>query len=224
MSEDLESVVQHVKTVVGHLDGSEAPPGWRDQVNCALIDAVFSARARYGTADTGVRQTVKRWATDGRPSDDLTALAAYDDKPADLAELLDNRQHVPGGWSTKAAAVARAASQLIKIDVTSARDVVEAGDERFMEIKSAVTSVKGIGEVTFTYFGMLLGRPDVKADLHIRRFVTNALAGPIGTSTDGIVSPHRARMLLNKAARSIGVDPITLDHAVWRAQRGASRY
>src|SRR3954454_24846123 len=55
------------------------PGGWPGEVEAALIDAVFSVRARYGnrTSGTGVYGAVTRWRAHRTvPADDLAALAA----------------------------------------------------------------------------------------------------------------------------------------------------
>ena len=48
-------------------------------------------------------------------------------------------------------------------------------DVNSTEHKRAYVGVKGFGPVTWIYFGMLLGHTDVKADVHIRGFVTRAV-------------------------------------------------
>lgn len=71
------------------------PGGWPDQIESALLDAVFSIQARYGGPDSGVRAVVKRWREwRGTPADDLRELARQD--PEALADIVKNRAKVSG--------------------------------------------------------------------------------------------------------------------------------
>jgi len=70
--------------------------------------------------------------------------------------------------------------------------------------------------VTWSYFGMLLGKPDVKADTWVLRFVRSAVGHSVGSAD--------AKVLVTRAAEMLGVDPTQLDHAIWlRARSRFSR-
>lgn len=199
----------------------EWPGGWPDQVEAALLDAVLSIRARYGSENTGVRAAVRRYKEfvgDDRPNS-LTRLAGFD--PTGLGEVLKNRQ-VTGGAS-KATAVVEAAKRLSAEGVERAADipVAEFGDRRtpeqqvrFERLKSAYRSVPGLGEVTFAYFTMLLGEPGVKADTWVGRFVAEAIGRE--------VSSAYTEQLVKGAAGHYGVDPRVLDHTIWVYMRTRS--
>ena len=73
----------------------------------------------------------------------------------------------------------------------------------------------GSGPVTWSYFLMLLGRPDVKPDTWIVRFVEQALGRP--------VAPTEAQDLLRDAAREMEVPASTLDHSVWSHIRAQAK-
>lgn len=186
---------------------TEWPGGWPDQIERALLDSVLSLRARYGGPQTGVRGALNRWANHrGQSSlDDLSAITEVASGEA-LAEILDNHQRLSGG-ALKAAGAIDAAQRLQDQGVRHAGDVTATP-----ELKRAWTGVKGLGEVSWVYFTMLLGTPDVKADVMIRRFVSRAI-GEDATAT-------RARALVQEAAASLGVSPTALDHAVWDYERG----
>lgn len=182
------------------------------------MDAVLSIRARYGSENTGVRASVRRYKEfvgDDRPNS-LTRLAGFD--PTELGEVLRNRQ-VTGGAS-KATAVVEAANRLSAVGVERAADipVAEYGDKRtpeqqvrFERLKSAYTSVPGLGDVTFAYFSMLVGEPDVKPDTWVGQFVAEAIGRDVP-------SAYTAE-LVRRAAEHYGVDPRVLDHAIWLYMR-----
>lgn len=121
-----------------------------------------------------------------------------------LQELL-NDQMISG--RSKVTAIKEAAQNLIHVGVAHADNL----DTRNSEQKRAYTSVHGLGAVTWEYFGMLLGKPGVKADTWICRFVERA----IGCD----VSPQEARRLVMATAERVDTDPIHLDHAIWAYER-----
>ncbi len=104
--------------------------------------------------------------------------------------------------------LAEAADRLVQVGIVTSGDAREADQTAG---KRAYTGVKGLGWVTWEYFLMLLGVQGVKADMHIRDFVTRAL--------DRTVSAHEAHHLVTEAAHQLDVSPTALDHAVWAHQR-----
>jgi hypothetical protein len=185
------------------------PGGYPGEAEAALVDAVFSIGARYGTSpDRGVRGVVKKWREhrDHAPLDDLCQLKEFAGRGDDLAEILGNQQKVARGTRLKADALAEAAERLVDAKVRSSADVAASQEQ-----KKAYTSVRGLGPVTWEYFLMLLGIPGVKADVHIQRFVSRAV--------DVDVSPAECRSLLHDVAEQMGESPTELDHAVWAYER-----
>lgn len=199
----------------------EWPGGWPDQIEAALLDAVLSIRARYGSENTGVRAAVRRYKKfvgDDRPNS-LSRLAGFD--PTELGEVLRNRQ-VTGGAS-KATAVVEAAKRLNEAGVERAADIPVAGygdgrtqeqEVRLERLKAAYTAVPGLGKVTFAYFTMLVGEPGVKADTWLGRFVAEAVGRR--------VSSDYTEQCVKDAAEHYGVDPRVLDHAIWVYMRTRS--
>lgn len=182
------------------------PGGWPGEIEAAILDSVFSIRARYGGENSGVRRVVRLWRDDrGAVLNDLAELARHAEKPASLAAILDNRQQLSGGL-TKAAGAALAARALLDAGVRRADDVTGAATER-----RAWGSVKGLSEVTWSYVLMLLGTPGVKADVMVRRFVGEA----IGRQP----SAEEAKDLVVVAATELDVNATDLDHAIWSWQR-----
>lgn len=204
-SDDVDRVVSYARTVLPD-NWTAWPGGWPDEVEAALLDAVLSIRARYGGPETGVRGAVARWRSyrAGAPLDDLTELAGC---PAEeLARILDNHQKVSGGAS-KAAAIVEAAQRLGAAGVRHAGDVNIADPAQ----RDAYTDVRGLGEVTWAYFGMLLRGEGVKADTWVTRFLQEALERSCTTS--------EAEKLMTAAAAKLGASATAFDHAVWDHMR-----
>ncbi len=172
-------------------------------VEAALLDTVFSIRARYGSPTTGVRAVVHRWMKHrGGRADDLSVLAAAD--PTVVREVLSN--NAKGSGRYKADIVVDAAARFSAVGLVHAADFTGAADQR-----AAYLGVKGCGRVTWPYFGMLLGASNSKPDTWIMRYVRAVLGDK--TSTE------RARALINQAADALGVDASRLDHAIWSYAR-----
>lgn len=187
------------------------PSGWEGDTEAALLDSVFSVRARYGGENTGVRAVVKNWRLDrGADRNDLRALAEFVGQEEQLFTILKNRQRLGSGPS-KAAAAASAASALVGAGVRSSGDLTGSDAQR-----KAWCSVNGLGEVTWSYFQMLLGVQGVKADVMVTRFVADAL----GRKT---VTPQQARDLVLGAAERMNVEATDLDYAIWSWQRKQPR-
>ena len=107
----------------------------------------------------------------------------------------------------KSAAVLEAAINLRELSSDSAAHIT---DENAAAAKAALRSVQGIGFATTNYFLILLGRPGVKPDRMIHRFLEKA--------TDHKWSDAQANDLVVAAAAQIGargVAPHELDHAIW---------
>lgn len=219
-AQDLDAVVTAVRTQLAR-GWAPWPGGYPDDVELALVDAVFSIRAQYGSKgsngarSTGVRAVVERWREHrGGHANDLRQIA--DCEPEALVRTLDNGSKTSG--RTKASAVQEAASKLVAAGVTTAADV----RDHTQAARRAYVGVHGLNWVTFTYFGMLLGVPGVKADTWINRFVSRAL--------DRDVSAEEANGLVQRAAgrfhtegnTQMPQDASTLDHALWSSMRRTS--
>jgi hypothetical protein len=187
---------------------TEWPGGYPGEIEAALIDAVLSIRANYGQPHNGVRGAVRAWRK-WREEVLVDDLAAFDQVDAEsLATILEKRQRLSGG-ALKSAAIIEAAQNLRTAGVLHASQVRVDSSEQ----KAAYRSVRGLGPVTWVYFLMLLGKPGVKADTWIIRFVEESL------DQDRRVGPDEARELLVAAAGELGVDASRLDHNVWTYMR-----
>lgn len=204
MSSDLDVLHEYVLETIGS-SPAEWPGGWPNEVEAALIDAVFSVRARYGSRQkaTGVYGAVTRWRNfRTEKADDLRVLAAVDE--AHLRNLT-NSGKLSGRY--KATVVMDVALALSSIGILHARDVAA----RLPEAKRAYLSVKGCGPVTWSYFRMLLGIDDVKPDTWLMRFVQDRLPHVRNTA--------EASQLVTTVASRLKVSSTALDHAIWRYRR-----
>ncbi|MGG5259096.1 hypothetical protein [Phycicoccus avicenniae] len=207
--EDVMVLAARVRSTVG--DQLPAwPGGWPGQVELALIDAIFSIRARYGQPgtegrpSTGVLAVVERWSEHrGGPADDLLRLREMDIQR--LTHILSNK--AKSGGRTKAAVVVDAASRLSEVGLRHASDFTGSAEQ-----KAAYIGVPGCGGITWAYFGMLLGQPNSKPDTWVQRYIRGSVRSDISTED--------CRRLVNSTARHLDVDATRLDHAIWLYARG----
>ncbi|TYC98789.1 hypothetical protein FQ377_07155 [Arthrobacter echini] len=181
------------------------PGGRAGAIEAALIDAVLSIQAKYGSEHNGVRGSVNRYVaavSPGSPANDLRRLVALD--AAELQGLL-NDQMISG--RTKASAIQEAARNLVGVGVEQADDLEGINPEH----KKAYTKVHGLGSVTWEYFCMLLGTPGVKADTWIVAAVSRAVKRK--------ASPQEAREIVIAVAEALNESPTHLDHALWAYER-----
>ena len=181
------------------------PGGWPNSIELALLDAVLSINAKYGNSpNTGVRKRVAEYkaSVGGSSWDQLARLAGLSEE-----ELLPITGRQMTGGQSKAAAIIEAAGRLVGAGVTRSDDFrVDSPVQQ-----EAYTGVKGLGPVTWTYLGMLLGHSGVKADRMICRYVSDA----VGHDVD----PSDAAVLVTEVAASLGKSASELDHAIWTFQR-----
>lgn len=187
--------------------------GWKGYVGTALVDAVFSIRAKYQVKDPakGVIGRLKTFnAKYPEAMNDLAVLAAVGEQ--DLAEIMGRTKT---GGRTKAACVIDAAEALLALapPIATAEDLMAADATK---VKAAYTSVHGLGWVTSEYFQMLLGVPGVKADRMIVRFVNAALAAARLDAVDARTA--RELVVQAYACEPRGETLTHYEHAIWRAK------
>ena len=216
-------VLNHMSQTIGLVEDGwvPRPTGYPDEIEAALLDSVFSLRARYGKSATkGPRAVVNRWREQAdRPLNDLGALVAWvDGQPGrddDFRRILKNDGvAVPNAKDkpTKAFAVYRSAKALVEFGVSTAHDAIRERRARPKELLLAIQKGRGVGPQAATYFLMNLGEPGVKADVWVTRFVDAAVGEP--------VPAYEAAELVTQAAKALeGADVIRLDHAIWDWER-----
>lgn len=193
---------------------TEWPGGYPDAIEIALLDAVLSIRASYGKGHNGVRGATKRYRekVGGGSLDDLTRLAAHD--PEHLATILANKQKASGRG--KAELAVEAAKNLVAAGVRRAADLDVTEHQR------AYTSVHGLGKVTWEYFTMLLGKPGVKADTWVTRWVSEQVGRSI-TSDEAACLVREVVGRLDHDIDAVGPLLTRLDHQIWLTARGRNR-
>ena len=222
-SDDIVKVCAHVERTIGTSDQwTRWPGGWPEDIESALVDAVFSARAIYKTErGRGIAHNMAKWQTTRtRSVFSLDALITEIDaaSASRWASSFGNLQVSPGRRADapcgpmKAAAVREAADKLREHDINVASDITVSTTEA---AKMALRSVSGIGHATANYFLMLLGVPGVKPDRMIHRFLKDA-TGHAFTNT-------YAEQVLQVIAGRFGVQVHKLDHAIWRYESMRSR-
>lgn len=220
MDNGLSSVIEnHVRSTIGVSEREWArwPGGWLGDIESALIDAVFSARARYG----GVHAALLRWQGSRdteQPSLPRLAAEISETGVTEWAAAFGNRQKSPGrpsnapAGSSKAATVLDACAHLQRAGIRVAADINVANAN---SVRSELLKVSGVGYATANYFMILLGAPGVKPDRMIHRFLTDASGQKL--------SDANAEALIRDVANTLSVAPHVLDHAIWRYESDRSR-
>ncbi|HLI55556.1 MAG TPA: hypothetical protein VKY26_00860 [Actinomycetota bacterium] len=216
---DVAKTLAHIaETIQGPEHWVKWPGGWPGDIESALVDAVFSARAVYDSErGRGILAQVRRWqATRDRTVFSLQALLSEIDprEPLVWAQRFGNQQHSPGrrvtapGGQSKAAAVREAAAALTGIGISVAADITTTNTAA---VKAELCRIEGLGYATTNYFLVLLGAPGVKPDTMIHRFLKDA-AGHAFTDP-------QAEATLDSVAHDLGVPAHELDHAIWAYER-----
>jgi hypothetical protein len=225
LADDIAKVRAHVEATVGMPDEwAKWPGGWPHDIESALIDAVFSARAVYRSEHGhGIYRNIAKWQearTQTRTVFSLDALIAEIDAAgvATWADMFDNHQLSPGRPAdapcgpTKAATVKEAAGKLREAGINVAADI---DSDTATTAKTTLRSVSGIGFATSNYFLMLLGVPGIKPDRMIHRFLKDA--------TGHSFTNAYAAQVLRAVAPHFGVQEHKLDHAIWGYERDQVR-
>lgn len=224
MATDPQKISKHIASTIGNETKLWEKPsdGWAGEIEAAFLDSVLSVQANYGnSADTGVRLRIRYWREergklhgDHVALDDLSELARFDNEAQRLAAILKNRQTLSGKSRRrplKSLAVAQAARLFTEHGIIHASQI-----ENCAEQKRLWRSVDGLGPATWHYVLMLLGKPDVKADTMITRFVKNTVGRRSGN--------EEVRLLIVDAAKAYDVSATELDYAIWSWQRKQPRY
>jgi len=212
---DVEKVTARITSHLGPPSEWWWPGGWPGDIEAALVDAVFSARAVYRSKNgKGIYANVAAWRA-GRDRTDWSLdelIAEIDGMGVDAwAGHFGNRQHSPTrppsapGGPSKAATVREAAGALREQGINTATDIGLGNTETAQRVLAAVP---GIGRGTANYFLMLLGAPGARPDRMVHRFLRDAAGHAF--------SDAKAEAAISAAAERLGVQPHVLDHAIWR--------
>lgn len=220
---DIADVLAHVDAAIGKPTGwGRWPGGWPGDIESALIDGVFSARAVYKSKrGRGIHANIVSWQEKrDREIYSLEALVVEIDAVgvSRWASSFGNCQVSPrrpasaAHGSSKAATVREAACSLRGRGINVASHIDARNTE---DVKRALRVVSGVGYATANYFLMLLGAPGVKPDRMIHRFLKEA--------TGHTFTGAEADQVIGCVARALDVQPHELDHAIWRYESERSR-
>lgn len=220
---DVEAVLRHIAATIGDPSNwHKWPGGWPGDIETALVDSIYSARAvYYGSAGRGIYSRVVAWRDSRtRTTYSLAALRAEIDAAGidNWAHSFGNRQLSPQrlksseGGPSKAAAIRESSHALLAHEIDVAADITSANSKAVWRV---LQGVSGVGYATANYFLMLLGAPGVKPDRMIHRFLTNA-TGHTFTNAD-------AERALLAASAQLEVKPHDLDHAIWSYESKRAR-
>ena len=212
---DVEKVTARITSHLGPPSEWWWPGGWPGDIEAALVDAVFSARAVYRSKNgKGIYANVAAWRA-GRDRTDWSLdelIAEIDGMGVDAwAGHFGNRQHSPTrppsapGGPSKAATVREAAGALREQGINTTTDIGLGNTETAQRVLAAVP---GIGRGTANYFLMLLGALGARPDRMVHRFLRDAAGHAF--------SDAQAESAVIAAAERLGVQPHVLAHAIWR--------
>ena len=191
-------------------------------LSVALIDAIFTPRLRY---EKQVVPIIERYCQHFglrriRPDRNRLPSTADQESLGDLvnhyleygtarmeSEVFVARYRSPGTPISKVENIYRATIALRQIGLEKLQDIEAVCPE---QIVCALRPLKGIGYRTIHMFLMYIGNESyVKGDVHIRRFVADALDAPH-------VHPHDAEQIVRDAAKILDLAPRHLDYAIWK--------
>jgi len=223
-ADDVRRVAHRVRCLIDLNETKLCDEFFPAHLSIALIDAIFTANRKYALVKPIVKRYCQRFSLN-RVRQDRTTLPPAGEQET-LSDLvghyetlgLDELQETvfrvrwPAHPSTKTLRsenVRRAAIALRDIGVETLQDIQL---KRPDEIKCALSPLRGIGDRTVHMFLMYVGHDDfVKGDVHVCRFVADALDKPR-------VSAKEAELLVASAAQVLDVAPRLLDYGIWDYQ------
>lgn len=202
---DIELVVAAIRT----LDSisPSADPAWSQPAALKVIDCVLSLGRHYDHFVVPRLKSFERSHPDVKGVPALHALMNSFPSPDRFMEQALNYRH-PVRAQTLSGVVSYLVDLLNNRDSTrSENDCLNrwANEARPSDYKTV--GVRGFGLAGYQYLRMLFGADTTKPDVHIRRFVRDALKHP--------VSDMRALEILERAASLTGVKPRDLDTTIW---------
>jgi len=205
-----------------NLDGAELSEDFFPaHLTVALIDAVFNPQMPYKQVGPIVERYCHRFGLSrlrvkgsGLPSRDRQEslsdlIGRYDELGLDgMQRVFQHRGCSPGTRVRKSDNVKHTAVALRRAGIEILQDTQSSHPDQTKQIKRVLRPLPGIGDRTVHILLMYTGNDDlVKGDVHIMRFVSNALGRR--------VLAEEAEQLVTDAARELGVAPRLLDENIW---------
>ena len=194
----------------------------------ALIDAVFNPRMHYDRVVPIVERYCHRFELSrlrekgsGLPPMDRQEslsdlIGRYEELGLDgMQRVFQSRNCSPGTRVLKSDNVKHTAVALRRAGIEILQDMQSSHPDQIKQIKRVLRPLPGIGDRTVHMLLMYTGNDDlVKGDVHVMRFVSNALGRR--------VLAEEAEQLVTDSARELGVAPRLLDLKIW--EFGANSY
>lgn len=214
-----QQIQQFIDYCEAHLDFTEPDPnGYQSAPLCAL-DSLFSGNARYGAVVNmmermkvflGVQDITMATTT----TSEMIALI-IDTPDDDLAANLMTKNKV--SYSGQKILKVTAYKMLLKVlqvcGVETRENIWENAENRIL--KEKMMKVPGIGMVLLDYFFILSGMKNyVKDDVHIQRFINNAISMNAFTHNDRVDLIRKTAHIMSTSNHS-GMTPRHLDHIIW---------
>ena len=219
---NVEQIARHVRRVISIKDAELGEEFFPAHLSVALINAILTPQLRYYQQVVPIveRYCARFKLLRTRPNPTKLPSASEQETLADLIshyeslgtngfqdEIFRSRYLSPGTKVLKSETIRRAAVELRDIEIETLQDIQSRKEN---EIKWTLRPIPGIGDRTIHLFLMYIGRDEyVKGDVHVIRFVENALnKQPIGA--------EEAERLVQGAASKLGITPRLLDYEIWK--------
>ncbi|WP_411375743.1 hypothetical protein ACLH0K_05075 [Arthrobacter sp. MPF02] len=211
---DLQLLLKAIARDLGDPTTWSAPVEFPNSLALCALNSAYSLRATSASAKNVLaRYRAVRPTADSDSGPDL--LQAMDDVggPSNFAGgILCNDSKLPGTTRLRTEGIYEGLTRLAALDaaVTSAKDLRAAAVDGIASAKNAWCSVIGFGPLSWSYLLMNAGvGTETKPDVMVQRYLARALG------EDHMLTPARARQLLELAAAELAVEPRALDRAIW---------
>ena len=200
----------------------ERPTGYRSSLALCVLDSIWSIGIRYSTVKKVLNLYLQQRGLAG-----LSASQACTDGPTEflgwypalgqpssperLAEAVQNQNRTSSrGGVLKAEAVIQAMTLLQQLGIETTDALLEREDELGSLWKSQIAGQRS--GISWTYLLMLAGKPGVKPDRMVHRFMTR-MGAPRGMSPEEFVA------LIHTELDDSRITPSDVDHQIWLTER-----
>ncbi len=200
----------------------ERPTGYRSSLALCVVDSIWSIGIRYSTVkkvlnlylhERGLEGlSASQACTDG-PTEFLAWYEALGQpsSPERLAEAVQNRNRTSSrGGVLKAEAVIQAMTLLQQLGIETTDALLEREDELGSLWKSQIAGQRS--GISWAYLLMLAGKPGVKPDRMVHRFMTR-MGAPRRMSPEEFVA------LIHTELDDSRIIPTDIDHQIWLTER-----
>jgi hypothetical protein len=138
----------------------------------------------------------------------FAVLAAFDTRGDELADVLGNRQGVPGGLSRPKQLHRPLRSSFVSASTTQLMLIQSRPNNKPPTARSKAAPRRHVGLVPYAPWF-----PGIKADTMIQRIIKRAFGRPVSAS--------ECRTLLTEVAARLDISATQLDHTIWDYQRNS---